>query len=374
MFTVPAAAQSAGAPAQQPPCEVAADDGYGYTQDRAIQVGGSPVYGAARQRRYLDSLRGPHGQTVTYKRGGAVNASDGTVLDRYHVTYDGLEKPVTLFLDWYHYTEPRLPRGFSCAGPINLGLPPVDPFQEMDQLRALARAQAATADWSPIPATITGKPPSVVIYDRLRLLGLAARLGANSATSINSADMPAELARIGMVVVVNPYRCEERLLAAAGVEIHDATGVLVPRAQREALSSEHVTRVLPGTALPAGAKAFVYQLPRPRSNDVIVASYAEDGCEVQGKVLRGAVEFTPAKLIDAPPPAIPKDASGPATVFLQAIVDFEGRFQQPVYIGGPGELETAAREAIGHWRAEPARMNGAPVAGGVLLQVRFGPR
>ena len=275
--------------------------------------------------------------------------------------YEGLESWSPSF--WIGITTRRrgCPAVFRGTGPINLGLPPVDPFQEAQQLRAVAVAQATTADWSPIAVRVEGKPPSAVIYDQFRLLGLAARAAAAKGTPVDPANAPAG---IGMVVLVYPYPCEERLLAPADVAIHGPNGALVPRALRQALSPDQVARVRPRqSALPDGAKAFAYPLARPRPNDTVVAHYLEDGCEVQGNVLAVAVPATILpKLIDAPTPELPRDAEGPATVFLQAIVDFEGRFQQPVYIGGPGELEPAAREAISKWRAEPARIMGALLA------------
>lgn len=370
----PTAAQIGGVPAsQRPPCGEAPDGQYGYTRDRAIQVGGSPMYGAARQRRYLDMLRGPEGQRVTYKRTGQDRDADGTILDAYEVTYEGLEKPVTLFLDWYHYAAPRLPRGFSCIGPIDIGLPPVDPFQETGQLRALAVVQATTANLSPIPAGIEGQPPSAAIYDEFRLLALAARAAAAKGTPVGRENAPADLKGIGMVVLIYPYPCEGRTLPVGGVGIHGQNGALVPRAQRQALPSDELSRVLPGVAIPDGAKAYAYQLTRPRPNDTVVASYLEDGCDVRGNILRLPIRATPPRSIDAPSPKLPSGAKGPATVFLQAVVNFEGQFQEPVYIGGPSELVSAAREAVSTWRAEPARINGAPLATGVLVQVRFGP-
>src|SRR5688572_15656453 len=123
---------------QRPPCEISEDESYGYTPGNAIQVGGSPLYGASRQRRYLDSLRGPEGQAITYKRTGQFRAPDETILDGYVLTYDGLEKPITLYLDWYHYNPPKAPRSFTCAQPFNLGPPPLDPFRESDQVQKVA--------------------------------------------------------------------------------------------------------------------------------------------------------------------------------------------------------------------------------------------
>ena len=369
----PSTAQTVDVPAsQKPACEEAPDDQYGYVRTRAIQVGGSPMYGAARQRRYLDVLVGPERQPVTYRRRGQDRAPDGTILDAYEVTHAGLEKPIILFLDWYHYTPPRLPRGFSCSAPFNLGVPPVDPFQESRQLRVVAIAQAAAAEISPITAGVEGKPPSVAIYDGFRLFGLAARAAAAKGKTIDPEVTPADLERIGMVVLVYPFPCQERLLPTAGVGIHGQNGAMLPREQNQALSPEQLARILPGVTIPSGAKAFAYQIGRVRPNDTVIASYMEDGCDVIGNIVRLPFRQTPVKAIDTPTPEPQKNVTGPTTVFLQAIVDLEGRLQDPVYIGGPTELEAAARETIRRWRAEPARFNGTPVATGVVLQVRFG--
>ena len=56
---------------QAPPCPVADNDSYGYTRDQPVQVGGGAAYVAARERRYLDNLRGPEGQPLQYKRLGS---------------------------------------------------------------------------------------------------------------------------------------------------------------------------------------------------------------------------------------------------------------------------------------------------------------
>ena len=37
------------------------------------------------------------------------------LLDRYEVTYPGLEKPVVLYLNYYDYERPKIPVGFSKA-------------------------------------------------------------------------------------------------------------------------------------------------------------------------------------------------------------------------------------------------------------------
>jgi hypothetical protein len=94
------------APAQKP-------TGYGYTQADPIKVGG----GVKGEHEYLKGLRGPKGQELRYERRGSIGGLPpaGGLLDMYAVTYDGLEKPVTLYLDMYRREEPRAPAGFKLA-------------------------------------------------------------------------------------------------------------------------------------------------------------------------------------------------------------------------------------------------------------------
>jgi len=83
--------------------------GYGYSPEEPIKLGG----GVRDQHEYLQRLRGPTGQQLRYVRRGCCSPPfTGGVLDMYEVTYDGLQKPVTLYLDMYHREDPRAPAGF----------------------------------------------------------------------------------------------------------------------------------------------------------------------------------------------------------------------------------------------------------------------
>ena len=106
-------------------CGVADEPAFAVARDHAIQVGGGALYVAARERRYLDALRGPMGEVLTYKRTGALplDKEGRTILDVYEITYPGLEKPIVFYLDAYHYddalTAPKGPcapsRRFGCC-------------------------------------------------------------------------------------------------------------------------------------------------------------------------------------------------------------------------------------------------------------------
>jgi hypothetical protein len=82
--------------------------GYGYTPEDPIKVGG----GVGGEHEYLKRLRGPKGQPLRYVRRGSRGVPGSGLLDLYEVTFEGLEKPVTLYLDMYHHEDPRAPAGF----------------------------------------------------------------------------------------------------------------------------------------------------------------------------------------------------------------------------------------------------------------------
>src|SRR6187402_681076 len=57
-------------------CGVADEPEFATSKDHPVQVGGGALTIAARERRYLDALRGPEGQPVQYKRLGTERTAD----------------------------------------------------------------------------------------------------------------------------------------------------------------------------------------------------------------------------------------------------------------------------------------------------------
>ena len=106
-------------PRSEAACPIADDRTYGYSRENAIRVGdGGELFGGpARERAYLDNLRGPNGEPISYERLGSLNFED-TILDEYRIA--GLATPVTVYLDIYQFEELRAPVGLTCAGPFNL--------------------------------------------------------------------------------------------------------------------------------------------------------------------------------------------------------------------------------------------------------------
>ncbi len=98
---------------------------YGLSERNPVTVGGALGFrGAANEHAYLDQLSGPAGQTVTYRRLGNCCPFDtpnshileglslGGLLDRYEVTYEGLETPVVIYINMYDRGPVEAPPGF----------------------------------------------------------------------------------------------------------------------------------------------------------------------------------------------------------------------------------------------------------------------
>ena len=355
---------------EPPPCEVAEDAAYAYTREQPVQVGGSPMYGAARQRRYLEALRGPAGQRIDYKRRGQDRAPDGTILDAYVVTYEGLEAPVTLLLDWYHYNPQKAPRGFTCGQPFNLGVPPLDPFAESSAHDKIALSLGASKTFDPIPLGPGGSTTHGVMFDRFRLLALGARRAATANTPLDLSKLPPDLALQRTIIAAYPLTCGDRTIPPAAVDVIGANGAALPKPPALQVTGPDIEPLLPGLRPPVGTLFAAVSLPTPRPNDTVRITYTE-ACGSSSDQVNLRVTMSGPRGIDMPEPALPAGAPAGQPVLLQVLVDLDGTMREAVYVGGPAALAKAAIDAVAAWKSEPARINGVPRAAGALVQVRF---
>ena len=105
---------------------LAAAKAYGYTPETAIRVRGPGDPDATDEHDYLNSLRGPGGERVSWLRLGSCcefstpNGLDGRagMMDAYEVTYPGQAAPVTLYLNMYDPpNSAEVPHGFTRVTP-----------------------------------------------------------------------------------------------------------------------------------------------------------------------------------------------------------------------------------------------------------------
>ena len=355
-------------------CGVADEPEFATSKDHPVQVGGGALTIAARERRYLDALRGPEGQPVQYKRVGTERTTDqATILDRYEVSYPGLEKPLYLFLDAYHFDDAlKAPKGFTCAVPIGLTAPPPDGFLAMDAAFRLA-VERGSRDIPPISLDTDGSSTHGIIVDRFRRQSRMAKAAIASGTPIDTKQRP-QTATIGMIVVAYPLRCGDRPPVSPGaIEVVPAQGPPV-RIIGELATGEAVARLLPEASLPAGSVAAEFPLERPRPSDTIRIGYPESVCGPANEATL-PMKYTNGRPLNTPAPVLPDgQTNADRPVLLQVLIDVDGSVQQPSYVGGPMPLVAAAIEAVRGWTTEPAKLNGAPIVTPVMMQVRFKPR
>jgi hypothetical protein len=100
---------------------VASSRTYGYSEREPVLLGGEgPETGPQRSRRYLNSLRGPNGELVSYERIGSCchfetkNSAFGSgMMDKYALSYEGLSGTLVLFINMYDPGEPLIPQGLT---------------------------------------------------------------------------------------------------------------------------------------------------------------------------------------------------------------------------------------------------------------------
>ena len=101
--------------------EVSTDPDYGFTADKPIKVGGTVNGGGPlNERRYLNALAGPDGESIMYDRKGnccGFKTDNGFMgyglLDVYKVTWKGSSDTLTLYINMYDYSTLYAPVGFT---------------------------------------------------------------------------------------------------------------------------------------------------------------------------------------------------------------------------------------------------------------------
>ena len=356
----------------QSACPISPDAEFGRLLKKPIRVGGGAAYAGARERRYLDGLRGPAGEVLTYSRNGSTMPSqdDPRPVDIYTVSYAGLDKPFTLYLDAYHFEEPSAPAGLVCAQ-NQLGPPPIDAFMASRLAVTLAIEQGADKDFPPISLDVDGSGTHGVAFDRFRIMARDARAAKTAGTPIDPNKLPARFAQRGMVIVAVPLKCGDREVAPQSIDIVPTQGPPPPRTG-DIATGEAIAQLLPGYAAPAGAIAAQFPLGSFRPIDTVRITYTGNVCSGAATTETLPMRVTGNRGVTMPMPATPAGSTDPiAPLWFQVVVDLEGLLRLPEYLGGPDALREVGLATMKDWRAEPARVNGAPVISDSIILLRF---
>jgi hypothetical protein len=105
-------------------CQIATDPTYGFSPENPIHLGSLNLYdGIARMEAYLNNLRGPNFEEISYTRLAPDYNQAGKIVDLYQVSYPGMPQPLTLYFDLYTYEAPMAPAGFTCQAAFPLQQP-----------------------------------------------------------------------------------------------------------------------------------------------------------------------------------------------------------------------------------------------------------
>src|SRR5690606_28644099 len=116
-----------------------------------------------------------------------------TILDRYELTWSGLEAPVVMFLDVYRWETPRAPQGLVCGAEIGLTRPPADPFEVTRKTTVMAVTWGRENTVSPIPLSAKEPDRYGVAWDQFRQAVLLSRAATDAGTPLDPEDPPAQV-------------------------------------------------------------------------------------------------------------------------------------------------------------------------------------
>jgi len=351
-------------------CPVSDDPSYGATPANPIKVGGGAMYVMARSMRFLETLRGPAGQGLHLKRLGSFDGPDDTILDVYQVDHDGAVRQ--LYVDGYRFSEPRAPLGLVCGTSIPLDPHGPDPLETRRQLITLAATLDAAAA-GPISLDSDGSATHGVVFDHVRLVGKAFAAAASTGHPLDLNSVPGEVSRPHFVVVAYPLACYGGSpVPPQSVKVSDANGKS-PRAMTE-VRGEQIRGLVPGVNVPAAALAVMYDADLALPGQVEIQYGTACGSVPPMVVLpvkgeAGRITYRVAGRV----PAGVTLPQGGAQVRVQVYFDFNGVPRFPAYSSGPGALAGAAVAAVAEFRADPPRVNGAPLLQISTIAVAFEP-
>lgn len=351
-------------------CPISDDPSYGATPANPIKVGGGAMYVMARSMRFLQSLRGPAGQGLHLKRLGSFDGPDDTILDVYQVDYDEVVRQ--LYVDGYRFSAPKAPLGLVCGASMPLDPPGPNPFETRRQLITMAAALDAKAA-SPISLDPDGSATHGVIFDHVRLIGNAFAVAAAAGHPLEVNNVPSEISRPHFLVVAYPLACNGGSpIPPQSVKVSDANGNS-PGVMNEA-RGEQIRGLVPSVNAPASALAVMYGADLALPGQVEIQYATACGSAPQSVVLpmKGEAGRITHRVAGRVPPGVIVPPGGTA-VRVQVYFDFNGMPRFPAYAGGLGALADAAVAAVSEFRADPPRVNGAPLLQVSMIAVAFQP-
>lgn len=360
-------------------CEVSTDATYGYTRENPIKVGGTPLYGPARQRRVLQALAGPAGQAIAFRRRGSLAPdAGGIILDLYEITYPGLEKPIELYLDLYRWDPPKAPQGFVCTNAIGLAPPPPDgitfgppgtpggrggppvappapgprpPLLTWDRIVKFAHDAGLKEEIQPVPFDPSAPLQYGVAFDPFARVARIARAASAAGLPI-SPELFEGIRGAETLVVAFPLDCGGRAVTPLGIEVVPDR----PAGQTQrvgmvggVMSGDTLKPLLPAFTAPPGSIGVLIRasiLPPGR----VQVSYDGPVCDAETPTKTFQILMAPTARPAPAPAPWPEGVEGaPGTtvrVTVHGLIDADGRAIELKVVDGPEPFHAAALAAV----------------------------
>jgi hypothetical protein len=236
-------------------------------------------------------------------------------------------------------------------------------------LTRLAIESAGDADTPGIEIKIDGGK-QFTIYDRFRLVALAAREALRAGHPIDPAAPPKVLIEPRMIVLAfarMPMSGDP--VQPQFVQINGRSG--------KRLRAEEIRTWLPGVTVPGDTVAVSFAIASLKPSDRITIVFNERA-EVMSRppgsggaratltpgTLTAPVDFTTPEPNDTPSPVLPPGVTlqtPRVDVHVEGVLDLSGRVRFARALDGPVELQQAAAEAVGKWSYKPATMFHVPI-------------
>jgi hypothetical protein len=208
------------------------------------------------------------------------------------------------------------------------------------------------------------------VYDRFRLVALAARAALLAGHPIDPAAPPKALLEPRMIVLAfarMPMSGDP--IQPQFIQINGRSG--------KRLKAEEIRTWLPGVPVPGDTVAVSFAIASLKPSDRItivfndaveVMSRPPGGGGVHGTLTPGTltapVDFTTPEARDTPSPVLPPGVTlqtPRVDVHVEGVLDLTGTVRFARALDGPMELQAAAAEAVGRWVYKPATMFHVPI-------------
>jgi len=285
-----------------------------------------------------------------------------------------------------------------CAVALNLPAPlgsGVGPRQAADSRKAPSQTTSGSTDELftrlAIETAPDGEVPAIelvvdgtaqfAVYDRFRLVSVAAREALRTGQRLDPNAPPATLLAPRLVILAfarTPMGSDTT--RPQSIQLTDRTGQAVKRLPTPAPAE--LAALLPGVSIPPLTLAASFAESELRPGDHVTVLFNQMGdlmfsrgphSPTPGQSSAG-VSFTPPVAIATPWPTVPPGvrlARAHVDVHVSAVLDLTGHVRYARAVDGPADLQAAAVAALSQWTYSPAMIYKTPVPIAMAVSVPF---